>query len=269
MTIERAGALPGTCCATLWLSPGQAVYAGPSLELGPHSGSVSCLAVGVDGSFTIRAPAGSDRTARTALVAPRLRHQLISHGRGMVFCYLDAGSARERACRRRMASGDHPLRFDHLDESRLVAMGTRLGSGSPDAALSWLDLAAPAEPGAMDERIGTAARHLREQPNPALSAGELAARTGLSTSRFLHLFRECTGTSFRRYRLWARMLRAGSLLADRSDLTTAAVEAGFASPSHFSDSFRTMFGLQPSRLLAAGVTIRLLPAADERRARSG
>lgn len=115
----------------------------------------------------------------------------------------------------------------------------------------------------MDSRISRAACHLREQTNPALSADELAARAGLSTSRFLHLFREHVGTSFRRYRLWARMLRVGILLNGRQDLTTVAVEAGFASPSHFSDSFHTMFGLQPSRLLAAGVNIRLLPTADE------
>jgi hypothetical protein len=45
------------------------------------------------------------------------------------------------------------------------------------------------------------------------------------------------------------------LTAERRDLTTAATDAGFASPSHFSEAFHRMFGLQPSRLLAAGVTI--------------
>jgi AraC-like DNA-binding protein len=258
MTSEPAGALPETCCPTLWLGPGQAVYAGPSLDLGPHSGSVSCLAVGVDDSFTIRAASGGC-TARTALIAPRFRHQLISHGGQMLFCYLDATSARERACRLRMSGGDHPLRYDHLEESVLIRLGTRLDD--PAAAQRWLNLVGPAESGAVDGRIDTAARHLRERTNPTVAAAELAAGAGLSTSRFLHLFKEHTGTSFRRYRLWARMLRAGSLLADRRDLTAAAADAGFASPSHFSDSFHAMFGLRPSRLLATGVVIRFLPAA--------
>lgn len=264
MTFQAATVLPETCCATLWLAPGQAIYAGPSLELGPHSGSVSCLAVGVDSSFTIRTATYGGRTARTALIAPRFAHQLIAHGQHMVFCYLDATSARERACRLRMTGGDHPLRYDHRDEALLVRLGAQLaGSGSPSVALRWLNLAGAVEADTMDSRISRAARHLREQTNPALSADELAARAGLSTSRFLHLFHEHVGTSFRRYRLWARMLRVGILLNGPQDLTTAAVEAGFASPSHFSDSFHTMFGLQPSRLLAAGVNIRLLPTADE------
>ncbi|WP_345359455.1 AraC family transcriptional regulator [Actinoallomurus liliacearum] len=219
----------------------------------------------MDDSFTVRTATHGGRTARTALIAPRFVHQLIAHGRRMVFCYLDATSARERVCRLRMTDGDHALRYGHRQEPLLVRAGAQLAdSDSPGMALRWLDLAGAVEPGAMDSRIGMAARYLREQTNPVLSADELAARAGLSTSRFLHLFREHAGTSFRRYRLWARMLRVGALLSGRQDLTTAAVEAGFASPSHFSDSFHAMFGLQPSRLLAVGVRIRLLPTADLR-----
>jgi AraC-like DNA-binding protein len=79
---------------------------------------------------------------------------------------------------------------------------------------------------------------------------------GLSVSTFLRLFRAQTGTTFRRYRLWTRMLRVALLLETWPDLSTAAVEAGFASPSHFSSAFHAMFGLRPSRLLTRGVTIR-------------
>jgi AraC-like DNA-binding protein len=67
-------------------------------------------------------------------------------------------------------------------------------------------------------------------------ASRLAALVGLSTFRFLHLFREHTGTSYRRYRLWLRMLRAAEALSSGHDLTGAAAGAGFASSSHFSDS---------------------------------
>jgi methylphosphotriester-DNA--protein-cysteine methyltransferase len=49
--------------------------------------------------------------------------------------------------------------------------------------------------------------------------------------------------------LWLRMLRAAEVLRHHSSLTAAAAAAGFASPSHFSDSFVAMFGLRPRRLL--------------------
>lgn len=243
MTPAPVPRLPETGCAALWLRLGQAVYAGPALDLGPHSGSVACLAVGLDDTFTVRTAAASGPPVRTALIAPRVRHQLVARGRRMMFCYLDP--ARAQQCRARMPGGDESVRHGHLDEDALLT--------EPDSVSDWLDIAGPAEHRVRDERIAAAIGHLRERTNP--SADELATAAGLSTSRFLHLFREHTGTSFRRYRLWARMLRAGTVLAGGHDLTFAAAEAGFASPSHFSDSFHAMFGLRPSRLLATGVVI--------------
>lgn len=99
-----------------------------------------------------------------------------------------------------------------------------------------------------DDRIRTATGLLRADPN--LSAAQVAAAIGLSASRFLHLFPAGAGTSFRRYRLWARMLLVAAALSRGADLTRASAEAGFASPSHFSDSFHAMFGLTASALRA-------------------
>lgn len=248
MTPATVAALPETGCPALWLWPGQAVYAGPSLDLGQHSGSVACLAVGVDDVFTVDGLA-----VRTALIAPRFRHHLVAHGERMVFCYLDVASTREQACRSRMAHGTGPVRHGHVEEAGLVSAGARLDTGTVP---HWLDLAGPVSPASVDGRIAAAIRHLAG--HPTVSAAELAAGAGLSVSRFLHLFREHTGTSFRRYRLWARMYRVGRTIACRGDLTAAAADAGFASPSHFSDAFHMMFGLRPSALLATGITIHLL-----------
>lgn len=244
MTPETAAALPETGCPALWLWPGQAVYAGPSLDLGPHSGSVACLAVGVDDVFTVDGLA-----VRTALVAPRFRHHLVARGERMVFCYLDAAVA----CSSRMTHGAGPVWHEHAREAELVSLGGRLATATVP---HWLDLAAPVSPGTIDGRVAAAIRHLLG--HPTVSAAQLAAGAGLSASRFLHLFREHTGTSFRRYRLWARMYRVGRTIAGRGDLTAAAADAGFASPSHLSDAFHTMFGLRPSTLLATGIAIHLL-----------
>lgn len=57
--------------------------------------------------------------------------------------------------------------------------------------------------------------------------------------------------------MWCRLLRAGALLATGHDLTTAAVDSGFASPSHLADRFKSTFGLSASQLLATGLQIRV------------
>ncbi|TDE25324.1 AraC family transcriptional regulator [Actinomadura sp. 6K520] len=110
-------------------------------------------------------------------------------------------------------------------------------------------------PGEPDPRIRDVTALLLTETYRTVTAAEAAATCGLSTSRFLRLFKAHTGTTFRRYRLWARMLAAGRVIGAGGDLTSAAAEAGFATPSHFSDAFHRMFGLQPGRLLGTGVAI--------------
>ena len=52
----------------------------------------------------------------------------------------------------------------------------------------------------------------------------------------------------------AVMMRA---LHDGNTLTQAAMIAGFASSAHLSSTFRRMFGIAPSDVLALGATIDL------------
>ncbi|WP_394832661.1 helix-turn-helix domain-containing protein [Pendulispora rubella] len=253
MTDAAPPPLSRTCYATLWLWPGRAIYRGASLQLDAHSGSVACLAVGVDAAFTLHV--GSTATiARSALISARTPHRLVAHGAEMIFAYLDPGTPLERACRRSMTMHTGPIAHGHRNEEALFDFE------SPEA---WLAKAAALEAGAaprLDPRVRAAAEAIVREPAAEESAAAFAERAGLSTSRFLHLFQEETSTSFRRYRLWARMLRAGAALTRGGDLTAAAMDAGFSSSAHFSSAFHAMFGLPPSRL-QAGVRIVLAESA--------
>ncbi|MFC9994162.1 helix-turn-helix domain-containing protein [Nocardia sp. NPDC127526] len=247
----------------VWLWAGQALYVGAALDLSPHSGSVWCLAVGVDRPFTLRVGDGRPLSVRSALIPPRTTHQLIAEGGQMVFCYLDPASDRARSCRERMAQWHEAIGSRHAHEHRLTVLGAALGHDSAQSAderaAELLELAAPITPHIVDERIAAAARVLRDDPASAIPARELATRAGLSESRFLHLFRQELGTSLRRYRLWVRLMHAATLSAAGHNLTTVAAEAGFASPSHLADRFRTTFGLSATRLIATGVRVRTCP----------
>lgn len=236
--------------------PGHAIFLGPAMNLDPHFGSVTCLAIGVDDTFTVETATDETEPIRSAVIAAGIRHRLRSPGGRMVFCYLDPGSNRERAVRERMTAGERPVSSGHLAETQLVEAAVRLREDNSIG--EWLELAGAVGGDPADPRILAAMQRLREQTNPPPAATVIAAETGLSVSRFLHVFRQEAGTSFRRYRMWARMLRAALLYAQRRDLTSAAVEAGFASPSHFTDTFHDMFGLAPTQLLGTGTDIRAL-----------
>ena len=251
MTAKAAPALPQTCCPSVWLWPGQALYAGPSLNLAPHSGSVWCLAVGIDGPLTVATTDGVTRDAHSVLIPPRLTHQLTCHGTGLVSCYLEPTSDRADASRHKFGEWRGEVGVGHVDEARLQLTPT-----DDESASHWLDLAAPAAQRTIEPRVAAAARRIRQDPATTVSSCELAAEAGLSESRFLHLFRDELGTSLRRYRIWVRLVHAGTAIGAGATMTEAAMKSGFASPSHLADRFKTTFGLSASQLLGTGPTVR-------------
>src|SRR5882672_3884928 len=185
MGAEAASALPQTCCQTVWLWPGEALYAGPSLNLAPHSGSVWCFAIGIDGPLTVSTPDGTTREGTSVLIPPRLTHQLVCLGHGLVSCYLEPTSARAEACRHQMSAWIGEIGVGHAAEQRLM-----FTPANDESASHWLDLAAAAAQRTIDPRIAAAARRIREDPAATVPSSELAAEAGLSESRFLHLFRD-------------------------------------------------------------------------------
>jgi AraC-like DNA-binding protein len=251
MTAQAAQALPQTCCPTVWLWPGQAMYAGPSLNLAPHSGSVWCLAIGIDGPLTVSTSESTTRDANSVLIPPRLTHQLTCHGIDLVSCYLEPTSDRAQSCRQKIKTWNGDVGVTHLDEDLLMHTPT-----DDHSARRWLDLAAPSTQRTIDPRIALAARRIREDAAATIPSRQLAAEAALSESRFLHLFRDELGTSLRRYRLWMRLVHAGTVIAAGGNLTTAAADSGFASPSHLADSFKRTFGLSASQLLGTGLRLR-------------
>jgi AraC-like DNA-binding protein len=219
--------------------------------LEPHSGSVWCFAVGIGGPLAVTTPDGVTHEGTSLLIPPRLTHQLACLGSGLVSCYLEPTSVRADACSSEMSTWSGEIGIGHAAERRLTSTPS-----DDESACRWLDLAAPAEQHVVDPRIAAAARRILDDPATAVSSRDLAVTAGLSESRFLHLFRDELGTSLRRYRIWVKLVQAGTAIGSGANLTEAAMKAGFASPSHLADRFKTTFGLSASRLLATGLSVR-------------
>ncbi len=87
-------------------------------------------------------------------------------------------------------------------------------------------------------------RHLR-QP---LSRATLAAQAGLSMHRFAHLFQEQVGNSPRQFIEQERIKLARHLLETTSSpLSEIAIDCGFPNLFYFSQRFKAVCGLSPSR----------------------
>ncbi|GAA2149550.1 helix-turn-helix domain-containing protein [Actinomadura napierensis] len=230
----------------LWVRLGHVVYLGPSLGLGPHSTAVACLGVGLDAPFTVRADGLPGLTARSFLFRARVRHEVRDTAGRMLFCFFDPTSARMARCLGGMRRDTGGFRSDHHREADLIDLATR---DELDVERLLAAASIPV-PHVRDPRIVRAAARIRDDPARPQRAEAAAREAGLSRSHFLRTFADQTGTSFRRYVQWARMLRVAAAFADGHDFTRAAADAGFASPSHLSDTFRGMFGLTPTALAA-------------------
>lgn len=88
-------------------------------------------------------------------------------------------------------------------------------------------------------------------------ASDHAAALGLSTSRFLHLFKADTGIPFRSHRMWKRARRFMDHAAAASSLTDVALDLGYPDSSHFSHSIRQTYGLQPRSIRRGSQGLRV------------
>lgn len=237
----------------------RALYIGPAFNLAAHRNAVAVLVIALDAALGVaRDPANPDLgfvTCKTVLIEPNQLHLLATPGAQYAFLYIDALSddlkTLRARCRRRVAL----LGFDLDNEELLID----LFAGMDRSAAGWqatherLAQALSLRPASKDSRIQQAARSMLTSPADETNAAGHAQVAGLSSSRFQHLFKEETGLSFRRYRLWARLQATMSCVMDGKTLTQAAHDAGFASSAHLSAAFKAMFGLPLSTLLSGNI----------------
>jgi AraC-like DNA-binding protein len=85
-------------------------------------------------------------------------------------------------------------------------------------------------------------------PAEKWSVAELAQVAHLSPYHLCRVFSEATGTALYDYVLRERLARTIDAVLDGADLTGIALDAGFASHSHFTARFRAFFGCTPSTM---------------------
>lgn len=109
-----------------------------------------------------------------------------------------------------------------------------------------LELPLPSDP-----RARGFAERLLAEPGAEASFAELARGSGASLRTLQRLFLAQTGLSLELWRGRARMQQAVVSLSAGGSVTTAALEAGYQSPSAFIAAFKRAFGVTPARWRAA------------------
>ena len=112
----------------------------------------------------------------------------------------------------------------------------------------------------MDARIARTLALIEAHLDERWTIQRFAASTGLSPSRFMHLFRHVMGMSPGQYLQERRMVRARALL-ERTFLSVgeAMTRVGCRDPSHFARDFRRHHGFPPSACRVFGRPRRAPP----------
>ncbi|MFL1464985.1 helix-turn-helix transcriptional regulator [Marinobacter sp. HN1S83] len=114
-----------------------------------------------------------------------------------------------------------------------------------------------------DVRIARLVAYVKENFQENLSIENLANVAGVSVPHLVDIFKETTGITLRRFRMWHRMYESVLSVGQGEKLTDVAQHAGFFDASHFTRTFASMWGLPPSKLFSGDISAGvILPSRD-------
>jgi len=100
--------------------------------------------------------------------------------------------------------------------------------------------------GANQPKLTEAVELMESNLEELISLDDLALLVGISRRQLERLFKKYLGCVPRRYYLDLRLKKARQLLLQTpNSISEIAIACGFVSASHFSKSYREMFGLSP------------------------
>ena len=117
-----------------------------------------------------------------------------------------------------------------------------------DVIILLLELAEKPADAGCSERVAQVIDLVRAHPERAFTIDALAREAALSPTHFINQFRKATGFPPIRYQIECRIQRAKEMLRESErKASDVALQLGFNSLQHFSDTFTRIVGQSPSR----------------------
>jgi len=226
---------------------------GQEIDAGKHSHHALQVSISLDIPFLFECASISDHF-EGVIIGPDIDHSLSGISGRQALLLLDPEHHQSKEIIEQLLdnNGIYILQGELLDKLRSY-INAHLSEQSPtnlsiDNLLNIL-VSQPQPLPKMDTRIQAVINYIAQQPQKIANIQELAQHSNLSESRLSHLFKQHVGIPIRRYLLWQRLLDASIFAATGNSLTEAAHQAGFTDSSHFTRTFKSMFGIHPSSFI--------------------
>jgi len=250
--------------------PAAMIVWGPGFTTAGHRHHCVQLVMAMSSTLLIRSDSEDPwMRCSAALVRPDAAHEVDARNTTVLIGFVDSESELGAALSERIKGG-----ISCISESQVTRWRLALGRMPTEArAERWVrtELLRRRRPVRIHPGVSLVLKHLRERLGIShdFSLRTLAAISGLSQSRFMHVFTESTGVALRPYILWLRLQRACCDLMAGASVTTAAHNAGFSDAAHLTRTFRRMLGMTPTDLalrkrMSRGVTLDRVDSHRER-----
>ena len=228
--------------------------------------------VALRGSLWLTTADGREVRGELVATAPNLRHTIVTDYRSAICLVIEPESVPDGTFEQweKRLQGTERDFFAHRIRLAYETLLTQQCRGEIDnAAFDRLCFGEALPRRKLEARIIRAIARIGKFSGEPVTADICAAEAGLSASRFLHLFKQETGISFRSFRAWKRARHLLHFANQDLNLAHLAQDIGYPDSTQFSHSIRRFYGLKPraifvgSRDLAiyrSGETVRLAEA---------
>jgi AraC-like DNA-binding protein len=242
--------------------PAAMIVWGPGFTSARHSHHCVQLIMAIEGTLLIRGgPEVEWKKCGAVLVRPDAFHEVDARGTTVLIGFVDSESELGAALCDRI-DGD----ILYVTQSQVARWRAALRPKLNEARVDrWVrkELLGKRRALKIHPRVNRVLKYLRERLGVSddVSLKTLSGISGLSQSRFMHVFTESVRVPLRLYILWLRLQRASCELLDGASVTKAAHSAGFSDAAHLTRTFRRMLGTTPTDLalrkrLSRGVSMQ-------------
>jgi AraC-like DNA-binding protein len=209
--------------------------------------------VAIEGSLWLTAAGGRESCAELLVVPPNIGHTISSDHRSAICLVIEPESVRTGAMEAladRLCGPERALFARRIRQAYAQLRHRRCRDDISRAEFDLMCFGEALPQRSLDPRVVRSIAQIGRFCGEPVTAASCAAEAGLSASRFLHLFKQETGISFRAFRAWKRARHLLHFANQDLNLAHLAQEIGYPDSTHFSHSIRRFYGLKPRAIFS-------------------
>jgi AraC-like DNA-binding protein len=248
----------------MWFNHDRLFYDGLLGSPSPRTMGAIIIYVAVKETIRVSLLDGEWQTCEVAVVPPYVPHRVLSDARQVYVIHIEAETVDAPGLPpmlRRCGAVDSPSFVEKVREWRR-ACGPRFNLAETSTDFDRHFFGRALAPLPMDRRILKVVNEIKRNPSAPSIADDCANIANLSSSRFLHLFKQDVGVGFRAFRLWKRARNLLHYVNKDLNLADVALATGYPDSTHFSHSIRLVYGLTPRDIFAGSRRLAIYAQAS-------